>query len=408
MEFIEVSGDGFGFRTADTHRPFVPVGANYDHDYRDRLIEDYWADEWPKVEEDFEEMAALGLDVVRIHLQLNRFMTGPKSINQTSFERLDRLVDLAHRLGLYLDLTGLAHYRKSDIPAWFLALDDDAMQESEAFFWSETARRYADEPSIFCYDLQNEPLVNLQDTSEIVGAPFENKFTFVNLKMRTPSRPWSRWPKGDHPDEDLIRFAHDRAVSWTRAMTTAIRSHDRRHLVTIGLLPGSLPFEDYYWFFAPTVLAPYLDFMSVHLHLSGTAEANNRLASEMILRAAYVKKPVVVEEYSLLVPDDVRERFLERAFRSASGFIGYYWGETAETLRSLGTMKAAIDADAIGRLQRIAKTLQARPPGRKPGDETINASITRIRLDPNERSRVIRSFDEAALSGKYVDFDLTP
>ena len=34
-------------------------GVNYDHDDAGRLLEDYWADEWPTVVEDFREIKAL-------------------------------------------------------------------------------------------------------------------------------------------------------------------------------------------------------------------------------------------------------------------------------------------------------------------------------------------------------------
>src|SRR5690349_17002722 len=38
---------------------FTPWGFNYDRDYRMRLIEDYWVDEWDTVASDFREMKAL-------------------------------------------------------------------------------------------------------------------------------------------------------------------------------------------------------------------------------------------------------------------------------------------------------------------------------------------------------------
>src|SRR5437762_13028323 len=92
--------------------PFVPWGFNYDHDETGRLIEDYWDAEWAKVEEDFREMKELGANVVRIHLQLGKFMRTANEPNPDELERLGRLVALAERVGLYLDLTGLGCYHK--------------------------------------------------------------------------------------------------------------------------------------------------------------------------------------------------------------------------------------------------------------------------------------------------------
>jgi hypothetical protein len=67
LERIQVTGDGQRFIRAPSGRSFTPWGFNYDHDEQLRLLEDYWVSEWPKVEEDFGEMKALGANVVRGH-----------------------------------------------------------------------------------------------------------------------------------------------------------------------------------------------------------------------------------------------------------------------------------------------------------------------------------------------------
>src|SRR5262245_29457205 len=53
MPFVRVSDDRRGFVLDGTGERFVPWGFNYDHDEKDRLIEDYWETEWDKVVEDF-------------------------------------------------------------------------------------------------------------------------------------------------------------------------------------------------------------------------------------------------------------------------------------------------------------------------------------------------------------------
>ncbi|MEX2025800.1 MAG: hypothetical protein WEH44_00845, partial [Pirellulaceae bacterium] len=63
LAWVQVSPDRRGFSFDGDGGPFVPWGFNYDHDERGRLIEDYWLDEWPKVEEDFDEMKQLGANV---------------------------------------------------------------------------------------------------------------------------------------------------------------------------------------------------------------------------------------------------------------------------------------------------------------------------------------------------------
>ena len=80
MPWIKVSPDAKGFVLEPSGRPFVAWGFNYDHDAQGRLIEDYWDAEWPKVEGDLAEMRQLGANVVRVHLQLGKFMPAGGSI----------------------------------------------------------------------------------------------------------------------------------------------------------------------------------------------------------------------------------------------------------------------------------------------------------------------------------------
>ena len=94
MPWVRVADDKHGFVLSESAKPFVPWGFNYDHDENGRLLEDYWEKEWPKVEEDFREMKELGANVVRIHLQVAKFMTGPETANEANLERLGLLVGL--------------------------------------------------------------------------------------------------------------------------------------------------------------------------------------------------------------------------------------------------------------------------------------------------------------------------
>ena len=88
---MRVAPDGKRFVLEKSGRTFTPWGFNYDHDESERLIEDYWRDEWAKVESDFAEMKRLGASVVRIHLQLARFLRGPDELDDANLERLGRL-----------------------------------------------------------------------------------------------------------------------------------------------------------------------------------------------------------------------------------------------------------------------------------------------------------------------------
>jgi aryl-phospho-beta-D-glucosidase BglC (GH1 family) len=132
---------------------------NYDHDRSGRLLEDYWDEEWGAVEEDFQEIKALGANTVRIHLQTGKFMRSPRKPDGAALRRLARLVRLAERTGLYLDLTGLGCYHKQDVPEWYASMSEADRWCVQARFWEAVAKTCAQSPSIFCYDLMNEPVV---------------------------------------------------------------------------------------------------------------------------------------------------------------------------------------------------------------------------------------------------------
>src|SRR5262245_33885525 len=93
MPWGAVSRDKKGFVLDPSGHPFVPWGFNYDHDDQGRLIEDYWEDEWPTVEAHFGQMRKLGANVVRVHLQVGRFMDGPDKPNAKALDRLGKLLE---------------------------------------------------------------------------------------------------------------------------------------------------------------------------------------------------------------------------------------------------------------------------------------------------------------------------
>ena len=314
LDWIAVSHDKHGFVHAASGRPFTPWGFNYDRDYKSRLLEDYWEAEWPTVVEDFGEMKQLGANVVRIHLQFGKFMDTPDRPNVKALERLSRLVGLAEETGLYLDLTGLACYRKQDVPAWYSDLGEKERWEAQARFWDAVADRCAASPAIFCYDLMNEPIVpggkrKAGDwlAGELGGFDY---CQFISLDQAARSRP-------------------EIARQWVAQLAAAIRRHDRRHLITVGLLPNSLKGSPWASGFEPGRIAGPLDFICVHIY-----PKTGQLAGDLkTLRGFRVGKPVVIEETFPLgcSPADLGE-FIRRSKAYAVGWIGFYWGQTPSEL----------------------------------------------------------------------------
>jgi hypothetical protein len=315
LEPVAVAKDQKGFVLASSGRAFTPWGFNYDHDEIGRLLEDYWKREWPKLEEDFREMKELGANVVRVHLQFGKFMDTPERPNEAALRQLGRLVTLAEQVGLYLDLTGLGCYHKADVPAWYDALGEKERWQAQAKFWEAIARQCAKSPAIFCYDLMNEPVVAgaPRKAGDWLGPPFAGKhfvqFITLNAAGRAP---------------------HAVATGWIRTLRDAIRTHDRRHLVTVGLVDWSLDRPGLRSGFVPDNVAPDLDFLCVHLY----PKKDEGAKALETLRGFAVGKPVVIEEtFPLRCSMPEFESFLRDSRAVASGWIGFYWGKTPAELR---------------------------------------------------------------------------
>jgi hypothetical protein len=311
----------------ESGRPFVPWGFNYDHDERGRLIEDYWEGECAKVEEDFAEMKELGANVVRVHLQLGKFMQSADTPNKESLDQLARLLKLAEREGLYLDLTGLGCYHKRDVPVWYDKLAEQDRWDVQARFWQAVAARAAASPAVFCYDLMNEPVVpgGAGKRTDWLGPALGDKHfvQFVALEAKGRAR-------------------HEIARKWIAQLTTAIRKHDRRHLVTVGLVPWSLDRPGLSSGFIPDKIAGELDFIAVHIYPE-KAKLDEAIET---LKGFDIGKPVVVEEmFPLRSSADELGQFIDKSRGIASGWIGFYWGKTPAEYRGSTTIADRMTLD---------------------------------------------------------------
>ena len=56
-------------------QPFTPWGLHAGN--AGRLVEDFWDADWATAAGDFRDRKDLGVDVVRVHLQLGKFLDGP-------------------------------------------------------------------------------------------------------------------------------------------------------------------------------------------------------------------------------------------------------------------------------------------------------------------------------------------
>ncbi len=322
MASIGVSDDKLHFVDSNG-KAFRVWGVNYDHDAAGLLIEDYWATDWPRVEEDFEEIKALGANVVRIHLQVAKFMTTADEPNKTSLSQLVKLLKLAERLELYLDVTGLGCYHKADLPDWYDQLDESARWQVQAKFWRAVADVCKESPAVFCYDLMNEPI--------LAGAKPEKEWLAGELGGKHFVQRISLDLKG--------RTREEVAAKWVETMTSAIRDVDHKHMITVGVIPwahvfpGAKPL-----FYSPEVGGP-LDFVSVHFY----PKSNEVQKALDALEVYKIGKPIVIEEFfPLSCSLEEAAEFIEKS--STDGLVSFYWGKTIEQNEQAGDIQGAIIA----------------------------------------------------------------
>ena len=333
---VRVSDDQTGFVLEPSGQPFRPWGVNYDHDPSGRLIEDYWVDEWPRVEADFAEIRKLGANVVRIHLQFGKFMMGPDAPNSAALDQLEKLLALAERERLYLDLTGLGCYHKADVPDWYDKLNEQERWGAQTRFWRAVAERCKNSPAVFCYDLMNEPVApaGKRQEGDWLGPAFAGKHfvQMISLDQKGRSRP-------------------EIARQWIACLATSIRQVDSQHLITVGLVDWSLDRRGLTSGFVPKAIAADLDFIAVHIY----PEKGKLDTALETLKGFQVGKPVVVEEtFPLKCSGAELEDWMDRAGPLAAGWMSFYWGQSPDELRKSKGMVASLTLDWLTRFERRA------------------------------------------------------
>jgi hypothetical protein len=351
-EFIRVSKDARHFVFAGSGSDFKPWGFNYDHDASNRLLETYWIKEWNAVAGDFEEMKELGANTVRIHLQVSRFMKSAREPNRKSLEQLARLLALAEKTGLYLDITGLGCYDKKDVPKWYNKLGEEQRWEAQARFWEAVAETCRSSPAVFCYDLMNEPVLS-EDKKNHDWTPgaFGDRYFVQRLTLDFQGRS----PK-------------QIAQTWVDKLVSAIRKHDQRHLVTVGAIPWALTWPTAQPLFYSQEVSKNLDFVSLHFY-----PKNSEVAKALEALSVYdIGKPIVIEEmFPLNCSIAELDQFIDGSRPIAAGWIGFYWGKTiAEYTREERSIADALTLEWLEYFVRKTPDVQGprpvQPGERKP------------------------------------------
>ena len=277
LPWIQVSEDGRHF-VQESGARFVIWGVNYDHDAgpdSGALLDEYWDSRWSTVVEDLGEIKALGANLVRIHLQIGLCMADAENADPAYIARLTKFLDACEALGLYVDVTGLACYHLKHIPEWYANAAEVDRWAIQARFWEAISRACADRSVVFCYDLMNEPIIPGKKETEWLTGNLGGKYFVQRLVLD---------PAGRGRDEI--------ARAWIEKMVVAIRAHDTRHLITLGVIPWVLEFPAAQPFFYKSEVGGRLDFVSVHFY-PRPGEVDAAITA---LRKYEMGKPLVIEE----------------------------------------------------------------------------------------------------------------
>ncbi|MEO6820026.1 MAG: cellulase family glycosylhydrolase [Ginsengibacter sp.] len=316
LEPIHVSGKTFKDAVDNN---FIPWGVNYTNTNELRLMDDNWNDPvtWEIIKQDFREMKALGVNVIRIHLQYNRFMVNATTPNQQALSRLKDLIIFAGTYGLYLDITGLGCYIKEDVPSWYTMMSEKNRWATQAVFWKAIAGVGKQYNNIFAYNLMNEPVTPSKTTTEwLPGEPYGGYYFVQNITRTPGKRTW----------QTVTR-------SWIQTLKNAIRKEDDHTPVTVGFiaLGNVAQFND------------LLDYNSAHLY----PEDGKMNEALNFVNNNQTAKPLVIEETSWFAGFDNMKSFINttQSQNLTQGYLSHYGGETIDQLKQNGDLGSAIQAD---------------------------------------------------------------
>jgi hypothetical protein len=256
---------------------------------------------------------------------------------------------LAEETGLYLDVTGLGCYKKEDVPSWYNSLSEGQRWDVQARFWEEVAQVCRQSPTVFCYDLMNEPVVTEdKEGRDWTPGAFGDRYFVQRLTLDFAGR-----------TQEQI------AKAWVDKLVAAIRKHDRQHLVTVGAIPWALIWPNAKPLFYSKEVSKNLDFVSVHFYPK-KGEVDKALTA---LAVYNIGKPIVIEEmFPLNCSVAELDQFIEKSRPIAAGWFGFYWGKPiAEYKQEKGSIADAITLDWLEYFAR--KTPEILRPMVAPGDK---------------------------------------
>ena len=372
MHLVTVAPDANGFVETESEQPYVPWGTNY-YDPNTGWPPQVWQQFDPdRVTRHFETMSQLGVNCARVFLAAATFQPDVNTVDEEALEKLDTLVKIARRAGIRLILTGPDHW-EGQAPYWQpdRFAGEDALKALENF-WTVVGQRYRGDPTIFAWDLLNEPQMpwSLESWGPRWSAWLKSKYQDqeglkaawtdalkADETLGTIEIPKDTAKRGNPRLQDWQLFRELLADQWVQRQVQVLRRVDPTHLITVGYIQWSYPAvrpgdPHLYAAFNPRRQAEWLDFISIHFYpLMGRPWGSrdnwdrNLAYLQSILAYCHVGKPVVLEEYGwygggapqgrALLTEDQQGRWLtaeiEASRRLAHGWLSWPFANTPDS-----------------------------------------------------------------------------
>lgn len=436
--FVRVAPGGRGFVLGG--KPWHPFGCNYFDPHVGWAPKLWQQFDAQRVEEHFRVIESLGVNVVRVFLTAQSFFSDPPNLDPAGAEKFDKMLAIARRHGIRVHPTGPDHWEGQ--PPWAQAdmFADSKSLDAQAAFWKAFAARYRDDPTIFAYDLRNEPHIRwggsamhaawrewlrerystIEALRKAWGAESEGIQSFDGVAI-----PRDQAAPNSAALLDFQRFRESLADRWVKVQADAIRANDPNHPITVGLIQWSVPVvlgrPSQYAAFRPSRIAPMLDFLSVHFYplwgdpLNSQDDFDRNLAYlEMLLRyvrAGDPRKPLLVGEFGWYGGGRTNDRAAVRSAEDqsrwcraavvqgrgiAAGWLNWAYADTPSA-RDMTKFSGLVTEDGAPKAWGMAFQQLAKDPsvwaegGNKPQAE-VEFDVDRAITDPREGDAMLRRY----------------
>jgi hypothetical protein len=462
--FIRVSKDHWRLEESETAKPFIPLGCNYfdpGTGWPPRMWQQFKREE---VKSHFRMMEDLGVNAIRVWIQWASFMPIEGRLSSEALDLCHELLGYARESGIRVNLTGPEFWE--GFPPWFPRDNfrgyeqflDPLSGDLHARFWELFAGQFAEDPTIYAYDLANEPFMPwtgklcLEAWNAWVKARYETPGAFHRAwgKLSPPEIPSGSVPpppnrrvQGSQYLLDYQSFREAGAAQWVERSSRAIRGVDRHHLITVGLHQSSFPCEENlpsrYTAFNPSQLEKDLDYLSLHWYPFGNPLTASRqpfdypgaIEESLSLflancRYTSVGKPLVVEEFSYygggspsfwggVLPfrsQAEQEHFSRRLIAASSGVVlGWLNWPFQDAPEANDTSAYGGFYDARGKLKpwgatfrSLASRLVRRPRRRERSSVSIPIDRSKLLTDGEWCRRLLRRCHRLYQHGTVWDF----